>query len=70
MNASLIPVELGMVVRFNFDVISELAVVLRVDAELSKVGVVESEVLKRKAVVRGTIRGNARMGTRSIIIGE
>ena len=59
-----------MVVGFNFDVISELAVVLRVDAELSKVGVVESEVLKRKAVVRGTIRGHARMGTRSSIIGE
>ena len=36
---------------------------------LRKVGVVESEVLKGMAVVRGTIR-NVRMEMRSIIVGE
>ena len=34
---------------------------------LREVGVVGSQVLKRKAVVRGMIRENARVGMKSII---
>ncbi len=70
MNASSITEEVGKVIVFNIDVMLELAVVLRVDAILGKVGVAESEVFERKAVARGTIRENARMGMRSIIVGE
>ena len=70
MNASSTCVEVDMVVVFNIDVMLELAVVLRIDAILGKVGVAESEVFKRKAVARGTVRENARMGMRSIIVGE